>query len=110
MPPEEIQPTGNVVLQHAVRESRPVAAYQRWISKIPGTYRTAVLGVDEVKHAPSAADDPYCLAQLKHYRSLMPLGMEAKPIFYLKPADWTIAAMWPQSEIIATTFGWWLVR
>ena len=32
--------------------------------------------------------DPYCLAQLKHYRSLMPLSYEAhKPVFALKPAD-----------------------
>ena len=37
--------------------------------------------------------DPNCLAQLKHYRSLMPLAMEAgKPIFHLKPADGAIGA------------------
>lgn len=38
--------------------------------------------------APHLNDDPYCLAQLGHYQSLMPLGQEArKPIFHLKPAD-----------------------
>ena len=38
--------------------------------------------------APSVDADPYCLAQLKHYRSLMPLSYEArKPVFALKPAD-----------------------
>ena len=32
--------------------------------------------------------DPFCLSQLKHYHSLIPLGMEArKPVFALKPAD-----------------------
>ena len=38
-------------------------------------------------------NDPHCLAQLKHYRSLMPMAMEAgKPIFHLKPADGAIGA------------------
>jgi hypothetical protein len=37
--------------------------------------------------------DPYRLALLKHYRSLMPLAQEArKPIFHLKPADGAIGA------------------
>jgi deoxyhypusine synthase len=37
--------------------------------------------------------DPNCLAQIKHYRSLLPLAMEArKPIFQLKPADGAIGA------------------
>lgn len=93
LPPGEIAPIGYVVLQHAVRESRPVKAYQRWISKIPETYRTAVLDEHSPKNLPAAADDPYCLALLKHYRSLMPLAMEAhKPMFYLKPADGAIGA------------------
>jgi hypothetical protein len=36
-------------------------------------------------------DDPYCLATLRHYRSLMPLAQDArKPIFLLKPADGAI--------------------
>ena len=34
------------------------------------------------------AADPHCIAQLRHYHSLIPLGMEArKPVFALKPAD-----------------------
>ncbi len=93
LPLGEIKPIGYVILQHAVRESRPVMAYQRWIRRIPTTYRTAVLDESNVKTVPSAADDPYCLAMLKHYRSLMPLAMEAhKPMFYLKPADGAIGA------------------
>jgi chromosome partitioning protein len=37
------------------------------------------------------ADDPYSLATLKNYRSLMPMAQEArKPIFLLKPADGVI--------------------
>ena len=93
LPPGEIKPIGYVVLQHAVRESRPVKAYQRWIMRIPKTYREAVLGEKDIRNAPAAADDPYCLAMLKHYRSLMPLAMEAhKPMFHLKPADGAIGA------------------
>jgi hypothetical protein len=93
LPQGEITPIGYVVLQHAVRESRSVKAYQRWIRRIPKTYREAVLGEDHVKNPPAAADDPYCLAMLKHYRSLMPLAMEAhKPMFHLRPADGAIGA------------------
>jgi chromosome partitioning protein len=64
----------------------PVQAYLRWMAKIPGVYRTEVLGVDEP--APWIENDPLCLARLKHYRSLMPQSYEAnKPVFALKPAD-----------------------
>ena len=42
---------------------------------------------------PTVAEDPYCLSLLKHYRSLMPMAMEArKPIFFLKSADGAIGA------------------
>jgi hypothetical protein len=38
-------------------------------------------------------DDPYCLSLLKHYRSLIPMAMEAhKPIFFLKSVDGAIGA------------------
>ena len=76
LPPGDIRPLGYVVLQHGVRTSRPVKAYQRWIDRIPETYRTAVLGESGVENPPPALSDPYCLAMLKHYRSLMPLAME----------------------------------
>jgi chromosome partitioning protein len=37
--------------------------------------------------------DPACLATLKHYRSLIPMGQEArKPIFHLTPADGAIGS------------------
>lgn len=93
LPTGEIQPIGYVVLQHGVRISRPVKAYERWIAQIPRTYREAVLGEKDVKRPPVTKDDPHCLALLKHYRSLMPLAMEAhKPMFHLKPADGAIGA------------------
>ncbi len=92
LPNGRMSPLGYVVLQHGVRLDRPVKAYGRWIAKIPSTYRDAVL--DEPGASPLApAQDPACLAMLKHYHSLIPLGQEArKPIFALKPADGAIGA------------------
>ena len=93
LPPGAIEPIGYVVLQHGVRISRPVKAYQRWIARMPKTYREAVLGEHPTGRLPAAAEDPYCLAMLKHYRSLMPLAMEVhKPMFRLRPADGAIGA------------------
>lgn len=93
LPTGEISPLGYVVMQHGVRESRPVRAYQHWIDQIPSTYRKSVLNEVIAGRIPAPPDDPYCLAMLKHYRSLMPLAMEAhKPMFQLKPADGAIGA------------------
>jgi chromosome partitioning protein len=91
-PSGEMQPAGYVVMQHSVLDTRPVKAYQRWLDRIPGTYRDSVLG--KVVTKPPVLDrDPYRLALLKHYRSLMPLAMDAhKPMFFLKPSDGAIGA------------------
>jgi cellulose biosynthesis protein BcsQ len=93
LPAGSMAPAGYVVMQHGTRDSRPVKAYQRWMDKIPPVYRTAVLGETTAGSVPEVEDDPNCLAQLKHYRSLMPLAMEAhKPMFHLRPADGAIGA------------------
>ncbi len=93
LPAGSMSPAGYVVMQHGMRDSRPVKAYQRWMDKIPPVYRTAVLGQPTAGVVPKVENDPNCLAQLKHYRSLMPLAMEAhKPMFHLKPADGAIGA------------------
>lgn len=92
MPNGTMQPVGYIVMQHGLRDSRPVQAYQRWMNRIPSVYREAVLNIDN-QTPPSVADDPYCLSLLKHYRSLMPMAMEArKPIFFLKSSDGAIGA------------------
>jgi len=92
MPGGRMEPAGYVVMQHGVRLDRPVKAYEKWISRIPPTYRSAVLD-ENASAAPSVTDDPHCLALLKHYHSLMPLAMEArKPMFHLRPADGAIGA------------------
>ncbi|MDR2093244.1 MAG: hypothetical protein LBP58_08025, partial [Azoarcus sp.] len=59
---------------------------------IPLTYRQFVLG-NNVKRAPKPERDSHALAMLKHYRSLMPMAMDAhKPIFNLKSADGAIGS------------------
>ncbi|MEU7616138.1 ParA family protein [Micromonospora rifamycinica] len=86
LPTGRMTPSGYVVLGHGVRLGQPVKAYQRWTARIPKVYRESVLDLDEP--APPIDLDPHCMAQLKHYRSLMPLSYEAhKPVFALKPAD-----------------------
>lgn len=92
LPQGHMRPIGYIVLQHAVRMDRPVKAYDRWIARIPNEYRHYVM--DEQRDSSiSILSDPYSLALLKHYRSLMPLAQEAhKPMFFLKPADGAIGA------------------
>lgn len=90
IPRGSMSPAGYVVMQHAVRLDRPVKAYAKWMGRIPGVYREAVLD-ESPQGAVSVDKDPQCLATLKHYRSLMPLAQEArKPMFFLKPADGAI--------------------
>ena len=92
MPKGTMLPIGYIVMQHGILSSRPVKAYKRWMDRIPSVYRDAVLS-EKVQSSPAVTDDPYCLSLLKHYRSLMPMAMEArKPIFFLKSADGAIGA------------------
>lgn len=91
LPSGKMEPLGYVAIQHAMRTDKPVKAYQRWMNQMPNVYRKHVL--EEAIEEVSVEHDPLCLAMLKHYRSLMPLAMEArKPMFHLKPADGAIGA------------------
>ena len=92
MPMGSIEPLGYVIMQHSVRLDRPVKSYERWISRIPATYREAVL--DEAPGTVTNVErDPYCLSLLKHYRSLMAIAQEnRKPMFRLRAADGAIGA------------------
>lgn len=92
LPAGTMSPLGYVVLQFGIRDSRPVKAYDKWSKKIPSTFRDFVIGLPEQGEL-GEGKDKYCLALLKHYRSLMPMAMEArKPIFHLKAADGAIGA------------------
>ncbi|SAY38239.1 ParA family protein, partial [Candidatus Synechococcus spongiarum] len=93
LPEGQMDPVGYVVLQHAVRRDRPVKAYQRWLERVPSVYRKWVLNETAQQLPGLPKEDPHCLVELKHYRSLMPLAQTArKPMFLLTPADGAIGA------------------
>jgi cellulose biosynthesis protein BcsQ len=91
LPAGTMRPVGYIVQQHSERLSRPAQAYNRWAARIPAVYRSSVLHVPEEPTTVEA--DAYCLARLKHYRSLIPMAQEArKPIFQLTAADGAIGS------------------
>lgn len=88
LPAGSMAPLGYILMQHSERLSRPAKAYQRWVDRIPSTYKQWIQGI-----APDIASDADadCLARLKHYRSLVPMAMEVrKPVFHLTAADGAI--------------------
>lgn len=87
LPRGTMMPAGYVLLQHSIRYDRPTRAYEKWMNRIPSTYREAVLE-ETGETATTVEKDPNALALLKHYRTLMPLAQDAhKPIFHLTAAD-----------------------
>lgn len=92
LPAGIMKPLGYVIMQHGIIESRPVKSYLKWANRIPAVFRESVLK-EEIKSEIKIEKDPYCLALLKHYHSLIPMAMETrKPIFLLKPADGAIGS------------------
>ncbi len=92
LPPGQMEVIGYVTQQHSVRLDRPVKAYDKWVNRMPNEYRKWVLGKEVAKKI-LPDSDPFCLATIKHYRSLMPMGQESrKPIFKLTSADGAIGA------------------
>lgn len=87
-----VKPCGYIVMQYSAKESRPVKSYLKWANRIPAVFSEFVLG-NAVQRITNVEKDDYCIALLKHFRSLAPMSMEAhKPIFLLKPADGAIGA------------------
>ena len=92
LPVGDMRPVGYIAMRHGVRLTRPVKAYTRWLDQIPAEFRQSVLDQAPAE-VPSIENDPYCLAMLKNYNSLMPLAQEArKPIFSLRSADGAIGS------------------
>ena len=92
LPRGAMQAIGYLCQQLSVRLNRPVQAYDKWVKHIPRVYREAVLNEDPPSSVP-ATGDPHCLATIKHYRSLIPMGQEhRKPIFKLTTADGAIGS------------------
>jgi cellulose biosynthesis protein BcsQ len=95
LPRGEMQPVGYLCQQHMVRLDRPVIAYDKWVQRIPAVYRQSVLNesLPLNKRRVKQENDPYCLATIKHYRSLIPMAQEhRKPIFNLTSADGAIGS------------------
>ena len=93
LPGGRMEPLGYLVHQHGVRLGRPVKAYDQWVRLIPSEYARHILNVNTHDRRWSVGNDENCIATVKHYRSLIPLGQTAgKPIFSLTPADGAIGA------------------
>lgn len=91
VPAGRMSPTGYVLMQHAERLGRPTKAYAKWQKRLPLAYRESVLG--ETLAQTALGPDQNQIQRIKHYRSLMPMAMEArKPMFTLKPSDGAIGA------------------
>jgi len=87
LPEGEMKPVGYIVMRHSITAGRPARAYSRWIARMPEQYRQYVLN-EPVAEGVDVTADANCLAQLKDYRSLMPMAQEVrKPMFLLRPAD-----------------------
>jgi len=89
MPQGDMRPCGYVLMQHAERLGRPKKASARWQERLAQGYRESVLGQWGLSEQP----DPNQIQRINHYRSLMPIAMEArKPMFALTSADGAIGA------------------
>jgi len=89
-PPGTMHPLGYIISRYTIFASGPVWAYQRWLDRAPGIYRSAVEG-DDAPEGLTVDTDDRRIAQLKDYRSLMAMAQEArKPMFLLRSADGAI--------------------
>ncbi|WNG23513.1 ParA family protein [Cystobacter fuscus] len=86
-PPHEFRPIGYIVQQHLARADRPVSGYATWSAAIPAVFHQEVLQ-DKAQVPASVDSDPFCIASVKHFSSLVPIAQQArKPLFDLKKAD-----------------------
>ncbi len=92
LPEGKMNPIGYLCQQHGVRLSRPVKAYDKWVNRIPAAYREFIKQ-ENPDPTVQLQKDPYCLATIRHYRSLIPMAQEhRKPIFNLTSADGAIGS------------------
>lgn len=104
LPSDKIYPLGYVLMQHGVTANKPVKAYKKFADRIPEVFRES-FKLPMSSQMLEFDTDPYCLALVKHYSSLMPMAMEArKPIFFLKPADGAIGAHFHAVKTVYTDF------
>ena len=88
LPHHEFLPIGYIVQQHLARSDRPVRGYREWADRVPTEFHRSVLDEADPTSRISIEDDPYCIARLKHFASLVPIAQTArKPMFDLRQAD-----------------------
>ena len=89
LPVGAMEPLGYVISRYSSFGRGAARAFQRWLDRAPRVYAEGVLS--EFEPVEEGETDPNRLAQLKDYRSLMPMAQEArKPMFLLRPADGAI--------------------
>jgi len=87
-PTHDFVPLGYIMQQHLARVDRPVRAYAHWADQIPGMFREKLLGEPLPRRPVQIDHDPYCIARIKHFSSLVPYAQQArKPLFDLRTAD-----------------------
>jgi chromosome partitioning protein len=92
LPVGAMRPVGFVLMQHLERLTNPIKSYRKWADRIPEVYQNVVLEPSN-NQSSLYTDIDYCLAKLKHFRSLVPMGQEVrKPIFNLTNADGAIGS------------------
>lgn len=88
LPERDFLPIGYIVQQHLARSDRPASGYRKWAEQVPGEFRRCVLDEPSSSAQTLMDDDPYCIANLKHFASLVPIAQAArKPMFDLRQAD-----------------------
>jgi cellulose biosynthesis protein BcsQ len=92
LPQGKAEVIGYLCRQETLRLDRVARPYATWLNRIPAVYREAILNVAADSDI-NPQEDPYCLANIKHYRSLIPMAQEQrKPIFNLTSADGAIGS------------------
>jgi cellulose biosynthesis protein BcsQ len=92
LPSGTIRPVGYVVMQPNLYGGQFTRAYDKWLRQVPEVYSTEMLD-RSVAPGQTIDTDPFALAVLRHYRSLMPMAQTArKPIFKLTSADGAIGS------------------
>ena len=93
LPEGKMTPIGYLCQQYGTRLDHPVKAYEKWMRRIPDTYRKCVLREDAGDEEMTPETDELCLGTIKHYRSLVPMAQEQrKPVFNLTSADGAIGS------------------
>jgi chromosome partitioning protein len=86
LPRGNMNPLGYVVARQPAYVGQPLTTFERWMERIPVTYRQS-FGLRAEPDLEFLSDE-FCLAELQDYPSLMHMAHEARrPVFLLKPAD-----------------------